>query len=122
MQAQIINAQRMVVAKLGVAEGRLLTALAVVCAVVVVVAAGSVAAVRRWLLRPFAQLHRAAEAVAAGQYDTRVPAVGPAELAELGRATERMRIQLVARARPFTSPSTPPARPPARRRPPARSG
>jgi signal transduction histidine kinase len=86
----------MVVAKLGVAEGRLLTALAVVCAVVVVVAAGSVAAVRRWLLRPFAQLHRAAEAVAAGQYDTRVPAVGPAELAELGRATERMRTQLVA--------------------------
>jgi signal transduction histidine kinase len=96
MQTQIISAQRMVVAKLGVAEGRLLTALAVVCAVVVVVAAGSVVAVRRWLLRPFAQLHRAAEAVAAGQYDTRVPAVGPAELAELGRATERMRTQLVA--------------------------
>jgi signal transduction histidine kinase len=96
MQTQIIGAQRMVVAKLGVAEARLLTALAVVCAVVVVVAAGTVAAVRRWLLRPFAQLHRAAEAVAAGQYDTHVPAVGPAELAELGRATERMRTQLVA--------------------------
>jgi signal transduction histidine kinase len=96
MQTQIISAQRTVVARLGIAEARLLTALAVVCAVVVVVAAGSVVAVRRWLLRPFAQLHRAAEAVAAGQYDTHVPAVGPAELAELGRATERMRIQLVA--------------------------
>jgi signal transduction histidine kinase len=96
LQAQIISAQASLVAKLGVAEGRLLTALAVVCAVVIVVAAGSVAAVRRWLLRPFAQLHQAAEAVAAGQYDTRVPAVGPAELAELGRATERMRTQLVA--------------------------
>jgi signal transduction histidine kinase len=96
LDAQIISAQASLVAKLGVAEGRLFTALAVVCVVVVVVAAGSVAAVRRWLLRPFAQLHRAAEAVAGGQYDTRVPAVGPAELAELGRATERMRTQLVA--------------------------
>jgi signal transduction histidine kinase len=54
-----------------------------------------VAAVRRWLLRPFAALRQAAESVAAGQYDTPVPAVGPAELAELGRATERMRTRLV---------------------------
>jgi signal transduction histidine kinase len=96
LDAQIISAQASLVAKLGLAEARLFTALAVVCAVVVAVAAGSVAAVRRWLLRPFALLHQAAEAVAAGEYDTRVPAVGPAELAELGRATERMRTQLVA--------------------------
>jgi signal transduction histidine kinase len=96
LQRQIISAQGMVVAKLGVAEGRLLAALAVVCVVVAVVAAGTVIAVRRWLLRPFAVLRQAAEAVAAGQYDTRVPAVGPAELAELGRSAERMRTQLVA--------------------------
>jgi signal transduction histidine kinase len=96
LDAQIIGAQASLAANLGVAEGRLFTALAVVCALVVAGAAGGVVAVRRWLLRPFALLHQAAEAVAAGQYDTRVPAVGPAELAELGRATERMRTQLVA--------------------------
>jgi signal transduction histidine kinase len=96
LDAQIISAQASLAAKLGVAEGRLFTALAVVCALVVAGAAGGVVAVRRWLLRPFALLHQAAEAVAAGQYHTRVPAVGPAELAELGRATERMRTQLVA--------------------------
>jgi signal transduction histidine kinase len=96
LQAQIINAQARVVAKQPAAQRRFLTALAVVCGVVAVIAAGSVAAVRRWLLRPFAALRQAAESVAGGHYDTPVPAVGPAELAELGQATERMRTRLVA--------------------------
>ena len=95
LQAQIISAQASVVAKQPAAQRRFLAALAVVCGVVAVIAAGSVAAVRRWLLRPFAALRQAAESVAAGHYDTPVPAVGPAELAELGRATERMRTCLV---------------------------
>ncbi|HZC62313.1 MAG TPA: ATP-binding protein [Streptosporangiaceae bacterium] len=95
LQAQIISAQASVVAKQPAAQRCFLIALAVVCGVVAVIAAGSVAAVRRWLLRPFAALRQAAESVAAGQYDTPVPAVGPAELAELGRATERMRTRLV---------------------------
>jgi CHASE3 domain sensor protein len=95
LQSQIISTQASVVAKQPAAQRRFLTALAVVCGVVAVIAAGSVAAVRRWLLRPFAALRQAAESVAAGHYDTPVPAVGPAELAELGRATERMRTRLV---------------------------
>jgi signal transduction histidine kinase len=95
LQAQIISTQAGVVAKQPAAQRRFLIALAVVCGVVAVIAAGSVAAVRRWLLRPFAALRQAAESVAAGHYDTPVPAVGPAELAELGRATERMRTRLV---------------------------
>jgi signal transduction histidine kinase len=95
LQEQIVDAQASVIAKQPVAQRRFLTALAVVCGVVAVIAAGSVAAVRRWLLRPFAALGQAAESVAAGHYDTPVPAVGPAELAELGRATERMRTRLV---------------------------
>jgi signal transduction histidine kinase len=96
LQAQIISAQASVVAKEPGAQRRFLIALAVVCGVVAVIAAGSVAAVRRWLLRPFAALRQAAESVAAGHYDTPIPAVGPAELAELGRAAERMRTRLVA--------------------------
>ncbi len=95
LQAQIIRTQASVVAKQPAAQRRFLLALAVVCGVVAVIAAGSVAAVRRWLLRPFAALRLAAESVADGHYDTPVPAVGPAELAELGRATERMRTRLV---------------------------
>lgn len=96
LQAQIISAQASVVAKEPGAQRRFLVALAVVCGVVAVIAAGSVAAVRRWLLRPLAALGQAAESVAAGHYDTHIPAVGPAELAELGRAAERMRTRLVA--------------------------
>lgn len=95
LQEQIVDAQASVVAKQPAAQRRFLMALAVVCGVVAMIAAGSLAAVRRWLLRPFAALRQAAESVAAGQYDTPVPAVGPAELAELGRATERMRTRLV---------------------------
>jgi signal transduction histidine kinase len=91
LQAQIIRAQASVVAKQPAAQRRFLIALAVVCGVVAVIAAGSVAAV----LRPLAALRQAAESVAAGHYDTPVPAVGPAELAELGQATNRMRTRLV---------------------------
>ena len=73
LQAQIISAQADVVAREPAAQRRFLTALAVVCGVVAVIAAGSVAAVRRWLLRPFAALSQAAESVAAGHYDTPSP-------------------------------------------------
>ena len=82
--------------KLPAAQRAFLIALAVVCGVVAVVAAGGVVAVRRWLLGPFTALRQAAESVADGHYDTPVPAVGPAELAELGQSAERMRTRLVA--------------------------
>src|SRR5260370_11062866 len=96
LQAQITQTQREVTPRLiGAQRGRR-AALAGVCVVVAVIGVGGVVVVRRWLLAPFTALRRAAESVAAGEFGTRVPAVGPAELADLGRATERMRTRLVA--------------------------
>jgi PAS domain S-box-containing protein len=71
-------------------------ALIAVCVLAAVIAAGSVLVVRCWLLAPFLVLRRAAESVAAGRHATRIPSVGPTELAELGRSTELMRTRLVA--------------------------
>jgi len=96
LQAQITSMQARVVASLIGEQRRLLAALVAVCAVVAVTDGGAVITVRRWLIRPFTKLRRAASSVAAGNYETRVPAVGPAELADLGRATELMRTRLVA--------------------------
>jgi PAS domain S-box-containing protein len=50
----------------------------------------------RRLIRPFGLLRSAADAVAAGRYDTGIPTVGPAELADLCRSAELMRTTLVA--------------------------
>jgi PAS domain S-box-containing protein len=96
LQAQITSVQGQVIAQVVAAQRRLLAALLAVCAVVAVSNGGAVIVVRRWLIRPFSVLRRAAESVAAGDYGTRVPEVGPAELAELGRTTELMRTRLVA--------------------------
>ena len=96
LQAQIASRQGRVVARLISGQQRLLGSLVAVCAVVAVIAVGGVVVVRRWLLTPFAALRAAAESVAAGQYDTRVPAVGPAELADLGRSADLMRTRLLA--------------------------
>ena len=96
LQDQITSMQAQATSRLIAAQLRLIIALVAVCAVVALIAAGAVVVVRRWLLRPFGAVRRAAEAVAEGSYETRVPAVGPAELDELGRATELMRTRLVA--------------------------
>jgi PAS domain S-box-containing protein len=77
-------------------QGTLFHALVAMCTVVAVIAIGNVAMVWRRLIRPFAVLRQAADAVAAGRHDTRIPAVGPSELADLGRSTELMRTRLVA--------------------------
>jgi signal transduction histidine kinase len=90
LQAQITSTQASVVARLAASQGRFLAALVVVCAIVVL--AGAVAAVRRWLVRPFRTLRRPAESTAAGP--TSIPVAGPAELAELSRAGEWMRARL----------------------------
>lgn len=50
---------------------------------------------RRWLLRPIGALQRSVNAVAAGRYDTRIPAVGPTEIVALAGDVETMRAQLV---------------------------
>ncbi len=96
LQAQITATQGAVTARLIGRQHILLGGLVAVCVLVAVIAAGGVVVVRRWLLNPFTALRRAADAVAAGHYDTPVPAVGPAELADLGHSTELMRARLVA--------------------------
>jgi len=96
LQGQITAMQSQVTARLVGAERPLLAALLAVCVVMAVIAAGGVIVVRRWVLSPLTALRRAADCVAAGLYDTRVPAVGPVELADLGRAVEQMRTRLVA--------------------------
>jgi PAS domain S-box-containing protein len=94
LQAQITAMQGRITSRIS-KQHILLAALIAVCVVVAVIVAGGVIAVRRWLLRPFLALRQATDAVAAGHYDTTVPAVGPAELADLGRSVELMRIRLV---------------------------
>ncbi len=95
LQAQITAMQAQVTSRLISRQNVLLGALIAVCVVVALIVAGGVAVVRRWLLRPFLVLRRATDAVAAGHYDIAVPAVGPPEVAELGRSAELMRTRLV---------------------------
>jgi PAS domain S-box-containing protein len=95
LQAQITSMQAHVTTQLTAGQRRLLADLVAVCVMVAVIVAGAVLVVRRWLLRPVSALRQAVGAVAAGRYDTPVPAVGPAELADLGRAAELMRARLV---------------------------
>jgi len=95
LQNMITHEQAMVTSRLIHAQQVLVGALIAMGAVVAVIAAGGFYVVRRWLLRPFTAVRRAADRVAAGDYAATVPATGPAELAELGRSTELMRIRLV---------------------------
>ena len=96
LQAHITSMQAHVTTQLTAGQRRLLAALVAVCVMVAVIVVGVEMVVRRWLLRPVSALRQAAGAVAAGRYDTPVPAAGPAELADLGRAAELMRARLVA--------------------------
>ena len=79
--------------------------------VVVTMTVGIIVAVSRGLLRPFRDLNRAVAAVAQGRFGTRIPAVGPAELADLSRGIELMRTRLVAalEERECSCTGTPPA-------------
>jgi len=96
LQAEITSAQAAVTDRLRRSQGQLVTTLVATVVLVGVMAAGGVLAVRRWLLVPFTALRRATDAVAAGDHDIRVPTVGPAELADLGRSVETMRARLLA--------------------------
>ena len=95
LEAQITSAQAAVTARLVSAQDRLLAALLTVCALLALTAAGRVLWVRRRLLAPLLALRQAAEAVAGGDYDIRVPAVGHSEFADLGRSTDLMRARLI---------------------------
>jgi PAS domain S-box-containing protein len=95
LQDQITDAQQTVTNQLNASQGTLLIALIGMCVVVVALIADAVAAVWLGLLRPFRALRRATDAVAAGDYETHIPAIGPPELADLGRGMELMRTRLV---------------------------
>jgi sigma-B regulation protein RsbU (phosphoserine phosphatase) len=89
----------------------LLGALIAMIVVVVTMTVGIIVAVSRGLLRPFRELNRSVAAVAQGRFGTRIPAVGPAELADLSRGIELMRTRLVAalEERECSCTGTPPA-------------
>jgi PAS domain S-box-containing protein len=95
MQAQITDLQQAVSIKLGRGQRTLLAALVVICLLLAAIAADRVIAVWFGLLRPLGALRRATDAVAAGDYHTRIPETGPSELADLGRGMELMRSRLV---------------------------
>jgi PAS domain S-box-containing protein len=95
MQAQITGLQQAVTDKLGRGQRMLLAALVVICLLLAAIAADRVIAVWFGLIRPLGALRRATDAVAAGDYDTRIPETGPSELADLGRGMELMRSRLV---------------------------
>jgi PAS domain S-box-containing protein len=95
LQAMITRQQATVTGRLVNSQGVLISALVAMCVLVAGITAGAVLVVRRWLLRPFTALRRAAEQVAAGHYDNPIPAQGPLEFADLARSTELMRTRLV---------------------------
>jgi PAS domain S-box-containing protein len=96
LQAQITDAQQAVTDKLNSAQGALLAALTGLCVVIAALVVNCIGVLWLGLLRPFRALRLAAGAVTAGDYDSRIPAAGPPELASLGRAMELMRLRLVA--------------------------
>jgi PAS domain S-box-containing protein len=96
LQASITAQQARVTSRLLGSQTVLIIALLAMCVLVAAITAGAVLVVRRWLLRPFLALRRAAEDVAAGNYDNPIPAHGPQEFADLARSTEHMRIRLVS--------------------------
>ena len=96
LQAQIAATQRTTTNRLSHAQAWLLGALVGLCVVVAAFVVDALVGVSFKLLKPFDALRQAVDAVAHGDYGTRIPVIGPAELAELGRSTELMRIELVA--------------------------
>jgi PAS domain S-box-containing protein len=96
LQAQITDAQRAATDNLNGAQGALLAALTGLCVVIAALVLNCIGVLWLGLLRPFRALRLAAGAVTAGDYDSRIPAAGPPELASLGRAMELMRLRLVA--------------------------
>jgi PAS domain S-box-containing protein len=95
LQAEITTAQQTAIDQSNREQGPLLAALIAMCVVIAIIIADGLTAVWFGLLRPFRKLRVAMDAVAVGNYDTRIPAAGPSELADLGRGMEAMRDRLV---------------------------
>jgi PAS domain S-box-containing protein len=101
LQSRITAEQASITGRLRRSQDLQVASLLGTVVLVIGLAGGGVAAVRRWLLLPFAALRRAADAVAAGEPDAEVPVVGPVELADLGRSVDTMRAKLVAAERRY---------------------
>ncbi|WP_322759799.1 SpoIIE family protein phosphatase [Frankia sp. Cr2] len=95
LEIAISREQASTVGRVAGAQDLLLSSLGTAVFLVVVIVVTLSVVARRWLLRPIASLRRAVNAVAAGRYDTRIPAVGPKELVDLAGNVEAMRAQLV---------------------------
>ena len=95
VQSLITAEQQRATDRLAGSQSVLLGALIGMCVVAAAMVADAGAVLWFLLLRPFLKLRRAVDAVAGGDYGTTIPAVGPAELADLGRSTELMRTKLV---------------------------
>ena len=95
VQSLITAEQQRATNRLARSQSVLLGALIGMCVVAAAMVADAGAVLWFLLLRPFLELRRAVDAVAGGEYGTTIPAVGPAELADLGRSTELMRTKLV---------------------------
>ena len=96
LQARIAAVQQATAKRLLHAQAWLLGALVGLCVVVAAFTVDALIGVTVKLLRPFRALRQAVDAVAHGQHGTRIPVIGQAELADLGRSTELMRTELVA--------------------------
>jgi hypothetical protein len=96
LQEAITGGQQGVTARLDSRQGTLLAALIVMCVVITAMVGDALAAVWLGMLRPFRALRQAMASVTSGDYETRIPAAGPAELADLGRGIELMRLRMVA--------------------------
>jgi PAS domain S-box-containing protein len=96
LSAYVIGEQQAVSGRLNVAHDTLLGALIAMIAAVAIMAVTVVVGVRRGILVPFGRLRKAVAAVADGRYHRTIPAVGPAELADVSRDVELMRTRLVA--------------------------
>ena len=77
LQDKIIAAQQTAIDQFNREQGPLLAALIAMCVVVAAFIADGLTAVWFGLLRPFRKLRLAMDAVAAGNYDTHIPADGP---------------------------------------------
>ncbi|WP_322768578.1 CHASE3 domain-containing protein, partial [Frankia sp. Cr1] len=95
LEIAISQEQTSTVGRVAGAQDLLLSSLGTAVFLVAVIVVTLSVVARRWLLRPIASLRRAVNAVAAGRYDTRIPAVGPKELVDLAGNVEAMRAQLV---------------------------
>jgi PAS domain S-box-containing protein len=96
LQAQITDAQQAATNSLNRSQGVLLAALTVMCVIVAALVVNAVTAVWLGIVRPFRVLRQAMNMVTAGNYGTRIPSVGPSELADLGSSIDLMRGKLVA--------------------------